>query len=345
MRGKYIKWAAVCLVLSIITGAAAYYVLKPYFFKANPFQHLSKPNNQETGESPKVVPFPDWKERTRQRGVAVVIDNTVEARPQSGLDQAEVVVEFPVEGGLTRLLAIMSDDNIELVGPIRSARPYIVYLAQEYNSILVHAGGSDEALELIAKEKIDHLDEILGGVQVGAAFWRVPDRPKPYNLYASSDSLRRVGNNLKMNMTTPPTQHPVLEPDAEVEGESTDDITIYYPNRTSLVRYLFNKDAGIYERYMEEKPHLTAKGEQIATANIIVRFVPFRCVDGDGHLQLIMHGEGKTLVFRDGKVVEGLWKKAPNQFTKYTDKNGKTIPLVQGPTWIELVPNGTRIDY
>ena len=168
----------------------------------------------------------------------------------------------------------MTEDDIELVGPIRSVRPYVVYLAKEYNAILIHAGGSTEALDLIKKEKIDHLDEIFGGMQVGAAFWRAPDRPKPYNLYSSSDSLRRVGKSLKMNMTTPPAKHPILGNDMPTEGENAEDITVYYRNRASLVRYLYNKDSCLFERYMEEKPHLTAKGEQIAAANVIINLCP-----------------------------------------------------------------------
>ena len=344
MREKYIKWAVVLLFISIIAGAAGYYLFRTYLFQANPFQHLAKPSQDEE-EQPKDIPFPDWPDRNRERALAVVIDNTVEARPQAGLDEAETVIEFPVEGGLTRLLAIMTADDIDLIGPVRSVRPYVVYLAKEYNAILVHAGGSAEALEFIKKEKVNHLDEILGGMQVGAAFWRVPDRPKPYNLYTSSDSLRRVGKSLKMNMTVPPSERPVLTANTPVAGEKAEDITVYYPNRSSLVRYLYNKDKSVFERYMEEKPHLTAKGKQLTTANIIVQFVPYSFLDGDGRLQLIMHGEGKALVFRDGKVTEGFWEKTPGQFTRYTDKNNKEIPLVPGPTWIELVPTGTRIDY
>ena len=343
MRGKYIKWILIGIIFSIVSGAAAYYYMGAYLPKSISFD-LTKP--KQTGEeNPKYIPYPDWDTRNRQRAFAVVIDNAPQARPQSGLDQAEVVVEFPVEGGLTRLLAIMTGDMIETVGPIRSARPYLIDIANEYSAILVHAGGSQEALEMLDKKQGEHLDELFGGAEVGAAFWRVPDRPKPHNLYTSLDSLRRTAKALKYKLSNAPVERATLAPEAEVSGVEVDDITIYYPNRTSEVRYVFNKEELVFARFMAGNPHENTRGEQIKIPNIIIQFVSHRFVDGDGHLQLILHGEGKALIFREGKVVTGLWQKTPGQFTKYTDQYGKTIPLLQGPTWIAVVTNATRVDY
>jgi hypothetical protein len=326
-------------------GALAFYLLRDQINNGITLDHFtrSKPNAEKIKEP--VVPYPGWNDKKRQRALAVVIDNAPEARPQSGLEQADIIIELPVEGGLTRLLAIISGENQELVGPIRSARSYIVDLAREYNSILVHAGGSPDALETIDREGIENLDEIYGNSEAAAAFWRVPDRPKPHNLYASSDSLRRSAKALKYDLGTPPPQHPTFKPDTEMTGESISDVTIFYANRKSLVRYVFNKEKRVFERYMEEKPHLTAKGEQLTGANVIVQYVPYQYIDGDGRLQLIMHGSGQALVFSDGKVIKGLWQKNPGGHARYTDLKGKTIALMEGPTWIEVVPKGTRVEY
>ena len=343
MRGKYYKWFLIGILFSVISGAVAYYYMGAYIPKSIPFD-LTKPN--QTGiENSKYVPYPDWNERKRQRALAVVIDNAPQARPQSGLDQAEVVIEVPVEGGLTRFLAIMTGDEIETVGPIRSARPYLIDIANEYSAILVHAGGSPEALDMLDKTKAEHLDELFGGTQIGAAFWRVSDRLKPHNLYASLDSLRRTIKSLKYKLSNAPVERATLAPDVAVGGEEVDNITIYYPNHDSEVCYVYNKEELTFARFMAGSPHETTKGQQIKTPNIIIQFVPHRFLDGDGRLQLILHGEGKALIFREGKVVTGLWQKTPGQFTKYTDRYGKTIPLLQGPTWIEIVTNTTRVDY
>lgn len=345
MNRKYLIWALISLIFSTAIGATVFVFIRPYLHNNINFNSFSKLNQTTEDPIETAAPYPGWNERQRQRALAVVIDNTENARPQSGLELAEVVIEVPVEGGQTRLLAIISGEDQELLGPIRSARGYFVDLAKEYKAILVHAGGSMDALEALQNEKIDNLDEIYGGTHVAAAFWRVMERPKPYNLYSSSDSLRRAAINTKYNLTTPPYQHTTLNPEDGVSGEEVSDITIFYPNRISLVRYQYNKDKLVFERYMEEKPHMTAKGEQLTTANVIVQFVPYQYLDGDGHLRLIMHGSGNALIFRDGKLIEGLWEKTPGQFTKFTDKKGNTIPLVEGPTWIEVVPNGTRVEY
>lgn len=343
MKGKILKWGTLILALSFLAGFGAYYSMRDYLPQDIIFDNLTKPAKEEAETNKH--PFAGWGERKRQRALAVIIDNAPQARPQAGLEQAETVVEVPVEGGLTRFLAIICEGGIDTVGPIRSARPAFVDLATEYNAILVHAGGSEEALEAILREQPEHLDEIYGGIQAGSAFWRVPDRPKPYNLYSSYDSLRRAGGALKMNMADPPPQRPVLKPDADISGQRADDLTIFYPNKASQVRYVYNLEKRAYERFTGEFPHLTAKGEQLLAANVIVQLVPYRYSDGDGHLQLIMHGEGKALIFRDGYLLQGSWQKNPGEFTNITDTKGKPLALALGPTWIQIVPNGTRIDY
>lgn len=343
-RKQYIVLIA-ALTVSIIVGSGAYVLLRPHFQQNNVFENFNKPPEEIEEPLEKVIPFPGWQEKDRQRALAVVIDNAVGARPQSGLELADVVIEAPVEGGMTRLLAIISGEDLELLGPIRSARSYFVDLAKEYKAILVHAGGAMDALEAIKTEKLNNLDEINGGSNVATAFWRVTERAKPHNLYSSSDSLRKAAVNKQYDLTTPPTQLPYLMEGEEIAGEVVSDITIFYPNRLSLIRYQFNKDKLYFERFMGEEPHMTAKGEQLKAANIIVQFVSYQYLDGDGRLRLIMHGKGKAIFFRDGKVITGLWEKQPGKFAKYTDTKGKELSFVEGPTWIEIVPNGTRIEY
>ncbi|MDX9870803.1 MAG: DUF3048 domain-containing protein [Clostridia bacterium] len=344
MRRKYYIALLAALAVSIMIGSTAFVLLRPYFQKNINFNIVKPP---EVIEEPaeKVIPFPGWRDKDRQRALAVVIDNAAAARPQSGLELADVVIEMPVEGGMTRLLAIISGEDLELLGPIRSARSYFVDLAKEYKAILVHAGGSMDALDAIKTEKLNNLDEINGGSNVATAFWRVTERAKPHNLYSSSDSLRKAAVNKQYNLTTPPTQLPYLLEGEESEGEIVSDITIFYPNRLSLIRYQFNKEKLYFERFMGEEPHMTAKNEQLKAANIIIQFVSYQYLDGEGRLRLIMHGKGKALIFREGKFINGLWEKQPGQFTKYTDSKGKTLSFVEGPTWIEVVPNGTRIEY
>lgn len=344
MRGRLYKWAIICIIASLLSGTAAYYYMRPYLPRS------MGGLNQETQEPPEVQEpeiqsFPDWETKVRKRAMAVIIDNTAEARPQTGLESADAIVEIPVEGGLTRFVALIAGEEAELLGPVRSARPYIVDIAHDYGAILVHAGGSAAALDAIQREGLDNLDEINGSQAVQRAFWRTPERSKPHNLYTSIDSLRQAASQEKYDLNKYQFPFSYLKEDKELAGDNAEDITVFYPNRDCEARYLFSREKNAYIRYTAGTPHLTDKGEQLLAANIVIQFVPYRYTDGDGHLEMILHGEGKALFFRDGKVIEGKWKKTPGKTTAYTDLKGNKVEMMPGPIWIQIVNNSTRVDY
>lgn len=346
MKKKYVFGCILAFFLSLFMGSLTLYVARPNFIGENALYHKENMNIEEIEQGEKSYLFAGWKDKPRQRALAVIIDNAEKARPQAGLETADVVIEFPVEGGLTRFLAIICRDDMDLIGPIRSARPYTIDLAKEYKGILIHAGGSKEALNILGKENLEHFDEINGGIQVASSFWRIPERDKPHNLFTSSDVLRHTINNLNIIPSSLPPLRPVVSLEGEIKGEKIEDINIFYAHKSSMVRFAFDEEQRVFLRYSEDnKPHLTYLGEQLMAANVIVQVVPYRYTDGDGHLQIIMHGEGDAFIFRDGKVLQGYWKKKPGEFTHFTDKQGNIVPLMEGPTWIAVVPRGTRIDY
>lgn len=341
MKKRIIILAIIGIIVSIIAGVLAYVMMRPLLP-----DDLSFNNGQEEEPIPDINEdvFPGWRERERNKALAIVIDNAPEARPQSGLEAAELVYELPVEGGLTRFLAMITS-GVEIVGPIRSTRPYINDLAKEYGAFLVHAGGSNEAITNLERYSIPHLDEINGSRQVRAAFWRTPDRPKPSNLYSSTEALLKAASSEKYDLATPSKVLSLVEPGKEISGDEIKDITIFYPNREAEARYIYNSTTKVFERYTAGKPHLSEKGEQITCANVIVQYVHYRYTDGDGRLQLLMHGEGEALIFREGKVLSGMWKKMPGEFTVFTDKKGQKLGMLPGPTWVQVVTAGTTVDY
>jgi len=349
MKKKHVIWGLLALFaffLSILLGSVTYNAVRPYFLGEKVLHNKETEDNLKILEGEQVYPFAGWKDKPRQRALVVVVDNAVKARPQAGLERADVVVEFPVEGGLTRYVAVISMDDMDLIGPIRSARPYIVDLAKEYKGILIHAGGSEDAVKILEEGTLEHFDEINGGIQIASSFWRIPDREKPHNLFTSSDVLRHTIKKLKITSSSLPPQRPILSFDDEIFGEKVENINIYYAHKSSAVSFSYHETQGVFYRYIEDnEPLLTYLGEHLKVANLIIQIVPYRYTDGDGHLQLIMHGEGEALIFRKGTVVEGSWKKIPGGFTEFVDKQGKTVPLMEGPTWIAVVPRGLRIDY
>ena len=121
--------------------------------------------------------------------VAVVIDNDVLARPQAGLARASLVYEAPVEGGMTRYLAIFpADIDLEVIGPVRSARPYFVVWAEELRALFVHCGGSPEALARLKADTVYDLNEFYNN----AYFWREEsdNRSAPHNVLISGTNGR-----------------------------------------------------------------------------------------------------------------------------------------------------------
>src|SRR5919198_597501 len=118
---------------------------------------------------------------------AVLIDNNSDARPQSGLDAADVVYEAPTEGGIPRLMALyLRDTQVERIGPVRSARQYFVYLAAEYHVALAHISGSPQGLAALDETGLPRLDEARGD----GGFTRDPSRQAPHDAYVSTQAVR-----------------------------------------------------------------------------------------------------------------------------------------------------------
>ncbi|GAH19229.1 unnamed protein product, partial [marine sediment metagenome] len=142
-----------------------------------------------------ITTLPEVKEKESpfgSRPLSIMVENSEGARPQSGLDKANIVYEVLAEGGITRFLAIFYDRDAEEVGPIRSARPYFVSKSLEHQAIYVHVGGSEEAYNFIKEEKIDDINEFVDF----QPFWRSKNRKPPHNLYTSTIKLRKEANKL-----------------------------------------------------------------------------------------------------------------------------------------------------
>jgi len=132
------------------------------------------------------------------RPLAVIIENSSDARPQSGYQHACIVFEMVAEGGITRTLAIFGHDSAEIVGPIRSARPYFVEIVKGYDTLFSHWGGSDQAYQMIADLGIPDLDQMSKDI-IGA-YWRDSSRIAPHNGYSSTQNLYDLSAKLQYSL-------------------------------------------------------------------------------------------------------------------------------------------------
>lgn len=282
-------------------------------------------------------------EETGTDYIAVVLDNFSAARPIAGIADALLVIEAPVEAGITRLLAFYAYDNgLDRIGPIRSARPYFIDWAEEYDAFFVHVGGSDEALGMLKGSSLRDLDEMTAG----AYFERDRTRFAPHNTYTSAGNLdTAVTDRYDGHISTKVVMWEYKE-EPEV-GEFQDkggDISVHYGNSAYAVTWLYENDANGYLRQQGGKTYVDELGTPVRAKNIVVQYTEVRIIDAVGRRHITTEGDGRVLIFRDGEVVEGTWRKDGGR-TMFFTEDDEPVLLNAGTTWIEVVPLGTDVSY
>lgn len=271
----------------------------------------------------------------------VMIENSLDARPQSGLRDAGVVFEAIAEGGITRFLALYLDKSPKNVGPIRSARPYYLQWALGFDAPLAHVGGSPEALNSIRAWHVKDLDEFANS----GYYHRVTSRYAPHNMYTSLAQLHKL-EKVKgyKNSTFPsfarkdesPSKHPsVTSIDFNYSG--------YYYN----VHYAYNPKTNSYRRFEGGAAHKDANSNKQISPKVVIALVMPYHIESDGyHSYYNTLGKGPMYVFQDGRVIKGNWRKntKAGQF-RFTDSHGKPIKLDAGQTWIGALGSRANLSY
>lgn len=275
------------------------------------------------------------------RAIAVMIDNQIQARPQSGLASAEIVYEMPVEGGATRYMAIYHHIDSDKIGPVRSARPYFIDKAMEYKAVYVHCGGSPQALADVVTLKIDALNDLNGD----SCFWRAKDRSAPHNLYTSMKLMRDVIASKKKENNPAPQVFKFSDTPVDNNGKQIKGIEFNYL-KNYKVSYEFNvRDGLFYRKINGEKLKDKELGTEITAANIVVEIVSVKVLDDVGRLELGNTGKGSGFFITNGKLIEIQWSKdARSSKTVYKDLKGNEIKLNKGNVWVQVVPNYTTIE-
>ncbi len=275
------------------------------------------------------------------RAVMVSVENTPPARPQAGLNDAPIVYEFLVEGGITRFLVLYWADIPEKIGPIRSLRPYMIDIAKEYKALLLHAGASPEGFTMLQSNNPPSLDQIFNGKY----YWRSDQKRSPHNLYTSE---YRISDYLNEMLGVEYENRFNFEEIMIISNvkQKAEVIDIDYWGNYKVI-YEYNSEDNSYLRFLnnDKTPHYVENGDQIRVKNIIVQFTKTKVKDDVGRLEMEITGENKALYFRNGLVSEGYWKKAENGLTKFYNNENKLIKVNPGNTWIQVVPTNTKISY
>lgn len=294
--------------------------------------------------------------QAERRPIAVMIPNNRPAMPQYGLSKAGIIYEAPVEGRITRLMAVFEDfDDLERVGPVRSSRDYFVYVAMGYEAIYCNWGLAVPYVEeLINRPNYYNVSAVVIGIHNPAdeAFGRVkrPGYAKEFTGYLMIDGLfkavERLGYdwNYDANYVTP---FLFAADDVRADYAENDDACIIYPGgRTGNNSggygaynpyFEYHEDDQLYYRYQDGGKQIDElNNEQLAVSNVVFQYCHGEVRDSHDYLAFGVHGEGDAIVFTNGKVIQGKWKRYDGDFTpaKYYDENGEEIIFNQGKTWI-----------
>lgn len=340
-------WVWVVVGVVVVGGAAiiGYIVMQPGKSSSVASQNTNTASVQQL--VPRLldgVPVPP--EQARTNTYAVMIENQIDARPQSALDKASVVYEALAEGGITRFMALFPGGGSKLaqIGPVRSARPYFITEAEEYHPLYVHAGGSPQALSYLSSGKANVVD--FNQFYHGGNFIRDNARLAPHNLYTDSDKLF-LGLKQVAPTLVPTYTSWTFKDEAPLDSRPTtvNDIAINFSSFNYNVKYTYDRVNNQYQRFEGGKAHVMRDGSQIDAKDVVVEFVPTSPLPGDKErLQMSLVGTGKLLLFRDGTAVQGTWKKDSNTGrTQFLDASGNVLALNPGSIWIELVPTDRQV--
>jgi hypothetical protein len=375
-KGKS-KGSGYLAVIAAIFGVLAALVIIRFAFPQknkfkilNPFSKIVRTADDKNVENPLTgIKYSDaeaavWK---GVRPIGAMVNNYVEARPQSGLIDADVVYEMVAEGGITRYIAFFLTNSPSKIGPVRSIREYHLVLVKEIgDAMIMHIGWSPQALVAIESWPVRSLNRLgLNCENILAnptdyECWRDKARvdnnvPWEHTAYANIVELRKKGEVAGWEGTTEEFRSWKFKDDPlkYVSFGSANEISIdfWYKGEYSAI-FRYNPEAGTYLRFLgydgndQPIPHRDNEtGKQIEVKNVIVQFATETSIAGDekNRLEYELEGSGEAYVFMDGKVIPATWSKSSREGrTVFYDTNGSEIEYNRGNFWISIVPDRNK---
>ena len=297
----------------------------------------------------KELPPETWLNRPR-RVIAFKIDNNINARPQSGLQEADAVHEILVEGGMTRFLAFFYDNTSKYLGPIRSARPTDPTVVRPYGGTLVVSGATAGLIPSIRDLGVPVLEE-----QNSPVMFRISNRKAPHNLYADTELVReRIEERGFYFLQPGPGPLYPFGLNQNNWSEGADKITVKYSESTTVIWKL---DGEKYSRFIIDK--YSENNEAVAhnfisqdgnytdilqTETIVVLQGPLYKDPATTLPSVLTVGVGNAYIFNNDRYIEGTWRRGDiiEPFV-LTDNNGEDIQVPPSTQWVHILPNEGEI--
>lgn len=290
------------------------------------------------------LPLADEGRRTRT-ALTVKIDNHPEARPQFGIDRADVIVEEKVEGGLSRFMAIFHSEDANRVGPVRSLRTTDANWLKPLGGLLAYSGGIDPVKrQLTGNGVID-----IGADNHGTRYYkRRGDRPFEHSMYVDTNVLRELTPNGAAPAKALFAYGRPGQPFSAGGATPVNSVTLRMESGGTAVGFDWTWDAaaGVFRRGTDGRVHEIEGAGQIGMKNVVVQFTsyaatPYRDRANSVVDEALVVGSGDAWVLSGGQLVRARWSRPDsNSVTKYTDASGAEIKLQPGRTWLSLVPPG-----
>ena len=271
--------------------------------------------------------------------VIAMIDNSEAARPQEGIQAADIMYECEVEGGITRLMGVWNSNMPDVIGPVRSARQYFTALASEYDGVFCHFGGPSESGDKLNvynyMERNDLFQARCDGLTETEAYYRESSRSAPHNACLYTEKARAM---IDFTPTVCAFQF-----DSEVAlANQAQEISLKFGGNLT---YTYDSETQTYKRKVNGKEHRDSDTKKVVEVkNLIFQFTNYHDENVNGQLADVAGGSGKIVYAINGKYAEGTWSKdSVKAKTVYKDADGNEIVLQPGNTWIHVVPTGTDI--
>ncbi len=293
------------------------------------------------------------------RPIAIMVENSFAARPQSGLYLADVVFEVVDEYGITRFVAVYCSQDANIVGPFRSARPYYAEIAKSFDPIYCFFGTFPQCYQYIESLGMYTMSAMtdrsgLSSIVGLCPYWRDWSRSKiqEHTAFTSTVQIKQKaqqvgysldGNGIPFNYKGDASQNER----GNITNVFIDFGTPAYSPKGFNVNFKYDVNSNSYLRYMGGKPHIDHETRQIISVKNVIALI----TDIEGPIDIYKHmsvrtvGSGQAYYFIDGKAIEGVWERSDvsKPFT-FKDSSGKIIKLNSGNTWISMVMPG-KVGY
>lgn len=277
------------------------------------------------------------------RTVGVMVSNITEARPQTGLSEADIVFEMLAEGNITRFLALYQSEQPEVVGPVRSAREYYFELAKGYNALYVYHGSAKKVEKLLQASGVDAIngafhddDKVL--------FKREDFRVAPHNSYLLFDAVYDQAKSDGFEIESKENPLPFLKEDDEIKGESAEKVQINYASSGSpTVEFAYDATNDTYLRYNDNEQTVELSDDTpIEVENVFIVEMDHEIIDSEGRRAIDIKSGGNGYLIQNGKVQTVEWENSDGRIVPM--KDNEEVGFVKGKTWINVIPTSHGLD-